>query len=68
MADDDSQDISFGGIPNPTIQQYYTFRNCLFSNISSNERGVLIVGHTYPEMNITNCTLLGIWQWRSAYG
>ncbi len=59
MADDDSQAISFGGIPNPTIQQYYTFRNCLFSNISSNERGVLVVGEAYPVMNITNCTFAG---------
>jgi len=59
MADDDSQALSFGGVSNPTFHQYYTFRNCLFSNISCNERGVLIVGHTYPEMNITNCTFAG---------
>jgi hypothetical protein len=59
MADDDSQALSFGGVSNPTFQQYYTFRNCLFSNINCNERGVLIVGHTYPEMNITNCTFAG---------
>ena len=59
MADDDSQALSFGGVSNPQSQQYYTFRNCLFSNINCNERGVLIVGHTYPEMNITNCTFSG---------
>jgi len=59
MADDDSQAICFGGVSNPIFQQYYTFRNCLFSNISCNERGVLIVGHAYPEMNITNCTFAG---------
>ena len=59
MADDDSQALCFGGVSNPQYQQYYTFRNCLFSNISCNERGVLIVGHTYPEMNITNCTFAG---------
>ncbi|HOC95649.1 MAG TPA: right-handed parallel beta-helix repeat-containing protein [Candidatus Cloacimonadota bacterium] len=59
MADDDAQAICFGGVSNPQSQQYYTFRNCLFSNINCNERGVLIVGHTYPEMNITNCTFAG---------
>lgn len=59
MADDDAQAICFGGVLNPQSQQYYTFRNCLFSNINCNERGVLIVGHTYPEMNITNCTFAG---------
>jgi len=59
MADDDAQAICFGGVSNPQSQQYYTFRNCLFSNINCNERGVLIVGHTYPEMNIANCTFAG---------
>ncbi len=59
MADDDSQALSFGGVSAPTFQQYYTFQNCLFSNINCNVRGVLIVGHTYPEMNITNCTFAG---------
>jgi hypothetical protein len=59
MADDDSQALSFGGMSNPTIQQYYSFRNCLFSNISCNDRGVLMVGHAYPIMNITNCTFAG---------
>ena len=59
MADDDSQALSFGGVSNPQSQQYYTFRNCLFSNINCNEKGVLIVGHTYPEMNIANCTFSG---------
>ncbi len=59
MTDDDSQALSFGGVSNPTYQQFYTFRNCLFSDISCNERGVLIVGHAYPEMNISNCTFAG---------
>jgi hypothetical protein len=59
MMDDDSQAICIGGISNPQHQQYYTIRNCLFSNINCNVRGVLIVGHTYPEMNISNCTFAG---------
>ena len=59
MTDDDSQALSFGGVSNPTYQQFYTFRICLFSDISCNERGVLIVGHAYPEMNISNCTFAG---------
>jgi hypothetical protein len=59
MMDDDSQAISIGGVSNPQYQQYYTFRNCLFSNISCNERGVLIVGHAYPEMYFYNCTFAG---------
>ncbi len=66
MMDDNSQALSFGGVLNPTYQQYYRFHNCLFSNIHCNERGVLIVGHTRqgtntpnPEMHITNCTFAG---------
>ncbi|MDD4308981.1 MAG: T9SS type A sorting domain-containing protein [Candidatus Cloacimonetes bacterium] len=59
MADDNSQAISIGTVPDPTFQQYYTLRNCLFSNISCNERGVLIVGNAYPIMEITNCTFAG---------
>lgn len=59
MMDDDSQALSFGGVLNPTYQQYYHFHNCLFSNIHSSKRGALIVGHAFPEMHITNCTFAG---------
>ena len=59
MADDDTEAISFGSMSNPPGQQYYTIKNSLFANISCNEHGVFIAGHTYPEMNITNCTFAG---------
>ncbi len=59
MMNDNSQALSFGGVLNPTYQQYYHFHNCLFSKIHCNERGVLIVGHAYPEMHISNCTFAG---------
>ena len=59
MADDDTEAISFGSMSNPSGDQFYTLQNCLFSNISCNERGVLVVGHTYPIMNIANCTFAG---------
>ena len=59
MADDDTEAISFGSMSNPSGVQFYDLQNCLFSNISCNESGVFIVGHAYPEMNITNCTFAG---------
>jgi hypothetical protein len=59
MQDDDSQAIQFGGMYNPPIQPQYTIQNCLFSNINSMERGVILYGEDYPIANITNCTFAG---------
>ena len=59
MADDDSQALSFGGMYNPPIQQHYTISNCLFSNITCNQRGVIFHGEDFPLMNITSCTFAG---------
>ncbi|MDZ4121483.1 MAG: hypothetical protein U1C33_03630, partial [Candidatus Cloacimonadaceae bacterium] len=59
MQDNDSQAIQFGGMYNPPIQPQYTIQNCLFSNINSMERGVILHGDAYPLINITNCTFAG---------
>jgi len=59
MADDDSQALSFGGMYNPPVQQQYTISNCLFSNITCNQRGVIFHGEDFPMINIINCTFAG---------
>ena len=59
MADDDAGAISFGSMSNPSGVQLYNLRNCLFSDINCNVRGVFIAGHEYPEMHFTNCTFSG---------
>jgi hypothetical protein len=59
MQDDDSQAITFGGVANPSFEQFYTVRNCLFSNIICNDRAMLLHGNNNPIMNITNCTFAG---------
>ncbi len=59
MADDDTEALLFGGMINSTVQQSYIFRNCLFSEINCNERGLFMAANAYPEMNISNCTFAG---------
>ena len=59
MSDDDSQALSFGGTYTTPTQRQYTIQNCLFSNITCNERGVIFHGRDYPLMNIVNCTFAG---------
>lgn len=59
MQDDDSQAISFGGETYPDYVPQYSVQNCIFSNITCNDRGTLLHGRYYPVVNITNCTFAG---------
>ncbi len=59
MQDDDSQAITFGVSSNADYVPHYSLRNCLFSNINSNVRGVLLQGYNDPVVNISNCTFAG---------
>lgn len=59
MLDDDSQAIAFGSESVPNYTPHYEVSNCLFVNITCNERAVLLQGNNYPDIDITNCTFAG---------
>ncbi len=59
VADDDANVIQIGGIQYPQQQNHFSFKNSLFSNISSHDNMILIGSRNNPKIDITNCTFAG---------
>ena len=58
VMDDDGDIISIGFTPFPHDNSY-RFVNCLFSNLRSHSRMLIMASPNHPEMEITNCTFSG---------
>ncbi len=58
VMDDDGDIISIGFTPFPHDNSY-RFVNCLFSNLRSHSRMMIMASPNHPEMEITNCTFSG---------
>jgi len=59
VADDDANIIQIGGIQYPQQQNHFSFKNSLFSNITSHDNMILITSRNNPKIDITNCTFAG---------
>ncbi len=58
MRDDDSNIMTLGFVLAP-YNNSYRLVNCLFSNLRSHSRMMIMASPNYPEMEITNCTFSG---------
>jgi hypothetical protein len=58
ITDDDGDIMSIGFTPFPHDNNY-RFVNCLFSNLRSHSRMMIMASPNHPEMEITNCTFSG---------
>ncbi len=58
MMDDDSNIMTLGFAPAP-YNNSYRLVNCLFSNLRSHSRMMIMASPNHPEMEITNCTFSG---------
>ena len=58
MRDDDSNIMTLGFVLAP-YNNSYRLVNCLFSNLRSHSRMMIMASPNHPEMEITNCTFSG---------
>ena len=58
MMDDDSNIMTLGFVLAP-YNNSYRLVNCLFSNLRSHSRMMIMASPNHPEMEITNCTFSG---------
>ena len=59
MMDDDSNIITIGYSSTLPYNNRYRLINCLFSNLLSHSRMMIMASPGYPEMDIINCTFSG---------
>ena len=57
--DNDANVMQIHGIQYPQQQNHFSFRNSLFSNISSHDNMILIGSGNNPRIDIVNCTFAG---------
>jgi hydrogenase maturation factor len=59
MMDDDSNIMTIGYSSTLPYNNRYRLVNCLFSNLQSHSRMMIMASPGYPEMDIVNCTFSG---------
>ncbi len=59
MLDDDSNIMTIGYTAALSHNNRYRLINCLFSNLRSHSRMMIMASEGYPEMDIVNCTFSG---------
>jgi len=59
MMDDDSNIMTIGYSSTSPYNNRYKLINCLFSNLQSHSRMMIMASPGYPEMDIANCTFSG---------
>ncbi|MDD2313180.1 MAG: FlgD immunoglobulin-like domain containing protein [Petrimonas sp.] len=59
MTDDDSNIMTIGYSSTLPYNNRYRLINCLFSNLHSQSRMMIMASPGYPEMDIVNCTFSG---------
>ena len=59
MTDDDSNAIAISGVQFPQQSNDFSFVNCLFSNISSNDKLIYVGSTNNPNVSFHNCTFAG---------
>ncbi len=59
MTDDDSNIMTIGYSSTLPYNNRYRLINCLFSNLQSQSRMMIMASPGYPEMDIVNCTFSG---------
>lgn len=59
MTDDDSNIMTIGYSSTLPYNNRYRLINCLFSNLQSHSRMMIMASPGYPEMDIVNCTFSG---------
>jgi len=59
MRDDDSNIMTIGFSSKVPYNNRYRLINCLFSNLKSHSRMMIMASPGYPEMEIVNCTFAG---------
>ncbi|MDP3114517.1 MAG: FlgD immunoglobulin-like domain containing protein [Candidatus Cloacimonadaceae bacterium] len=57
--DDDTFAIAIGGVQYPQQQNHISFKNCLFSNVNTQNEMIGIASYNNPRIDITNCTFAG---------
>lgn len=59
MYDDCSNFMQIFGVQFPQQHNNFSFKNCLFSNNSSQGGGIIVGSSNYSNVNFTNCTFAG---------